>query len=391
MTGPPRIACRELRLRQFRNFPELDLVLPPAGVAIIGENGSGKTNLLEAIYYLEIFRSFRGTPDEQLVRFGGEAFFLRGRIAEDGGGERELTAAFERRTRRKRVTVDSAEPERIGDAIGRAGVVIFSPFDGALVAGPPGERRRFLDILLSLNAPGYLPALQRFRQVLRQRNTLLRDGAAPALLAAWDEGLVAAGARIIATRTGWVAAHAEDFGRRYATIGGGAPARLRYHASVPAPADDGAANDVAVNGGVPGEAAIAEAFQRELARLLSRERERGMTLVGPHRDDLGFFLEAPGDELDLRTFGSGGQQRTAAVALRMVEAATVRTVRGVDPIVLLDDVFAELDAGRSRRILELLDAEERGQVILTAPKESDLEPRRGVLPHWRIAAGRIET
>jgi DNA replication and repair protein RecF len=391
----PRIACRELRLRQFRNFPELDLVFPPAGVAIIGENGSGKTNLLEAVYYLEIFRSFRGTPDEQLVRFEGDAFFIRGRFEGGGGGERELTAGFERRTRRKRVAVDGAEPERMGDAIGRAGVVIFSPFDGALVAGPPGERRRFLDILLSLNAAGYLPALQRFRQALRQRNSLLRDGAAPALIAAWDEGFVAAGARIVALRSRWVAARGEDFARRYAAIGGGAPARLRYHGSVPVPAGDvataDAAGDDVASGGVPGEAGIREAFRRELVRLLPRERERRMTLVGPHRDDLGFFLEGPGDELDLRTYGSGGQQRTAAIALRMVEAATVREVRGIDPIVLLDDVFAELDAGRSRRILELLDAEERGQVILTAPKESDLEPRRGVLPHWRIAAGRIET
>jgi len=102
-------------------------------------------------------------------------------------------------------------------------------------------------------------------------------------------------------------------------------------------------------------------------------------------------MERPGGAVDLREFGSGGQQRTAAIALRMIEAETIREARGREPIVLLDDLFAELDPGRSRRILELLEAEERGQVVLTAPKESDLEVRRGVLPHWRIANGRVHT
>src|SRR5690606_32409269 len=117
--------------------------------------------------------------------------------------------------------------------------------------------------------------------------------------------------------------------------------------------------------------------------------DRGVTLTGPHRDDLGLVFESAGGEADLRDFGSGGQQRTAAIALRMVEAETVREARGREPLILLDDLFAELDPGRSRRILELLEAVERGQVILTAPKATDLEVRHGTLTQWRIASGEV--
>lgn len=375
------MVCRELRLREFRNFPELEVTLPPEGVAIIGDNGEGKTNLVEAIYYLEIFRSFRGAPDDQLVRRGAEAFHLRGRFAgpADGAG-REIAAGYERRTHRKRITVDGVQPERIGDALGEVGAVVFSPSDLGIITGAPGERRRFLDIVLSLNVPGYLAALQRYRQVLRQRNTLLRDGAEATLLAPWDEGLVESGSRLIVARRNWVDAHNPGFERRYTAIAGGTTGRMVYTPAVPLER-------------VPAPATVdevAEVFRAELTRLARRERERGITLTGPHRDELSFVMERNSEAgVDLRDFGSGGQQRTAAIVLRMIEAETVRETSGREPIVLLDDIFAELDTGRSRRILELLEAEERGQVILTAPKPSDLEVRRGTMPHWRLAGGRL--
>jgi DNA replication and repair protein RecF len=370
-----------LRLREFRNFTELELTLPPEGVALIGDNGEGKTNLVEALYYLEIFRSFRGAPDGQLIRHGADAFYLRGRFVDpEGSGEvREIEAAYERRTHRKRIAVDGIVPERIGDALGGIGAVVFSPSDLAIITGAPGERRRFLDIVLSLNQPGYLVALQRYRQILRQRNALLREGAGSTLLTSWNEGLIEWGSRLIAARSEWVAAHDHGFTRRYTAIAGGTPGRMVYDSAVPLPRD----------GGPRTSAEVAEAFAAELGRIARRERERGVTLTGPHRDDLRFVMGGATKEVDLRGFGSGGQQRTAAIVLRMVQAETVREARGSEPLVLLDDIFAELDPGRSRRILELLEAEERGQVILTAPKASDLEVRRGSIAHWTIANGKV--
>jgi len=359
---------QRLSLRDFRNFAQLDLTFPAAGVAIIGDNGSGKTNLLEAIYYLEIFRSFRGANDDQLVRFAADVFHVR---------NGQLTAAYEARTHRKRVTVDGAEPERISDAIGSLGAVIFSPSDVSIISGGPNERRRFLDIVLSVNQPGHLQLLQRYRQHLKQRNAVLKSGRADlAELSAWDAGLIENGAQIIVERANWVARHANSFADKYRTISGGTPGCLRYKPGVRALSDF---SEVDV---------VKQAFEAELSRTLSRDRERGLTHAGPHRDDLAFMF---GDNTDLRSFGSGGQVRTAAITLRMIEAETIHAARGRDCLVLLDDVFAQLDAARSQRILELLESEEKGQVILTAPKESDVHVRGGHLETWRISAGQLTT
>ena len=369
-----------LKLNAFRNLEDQTLDFPPGGVAIIGDNGQGKTNLLEAVYYLEIFRSFRGAPDEQLVRFGDEVFRVEARMRGDDGAERAVAAAFERRRKRKKVTVGGAEPERIGEAIGGVGAVIFSPSDVEIVAGGPSGRRRFLDIVLSLAVPGYLAAVQRFRQVLFQRNALLRQGTGAAMVAAWNEGLVAWGTRVVAARAAWVADVRGSFAEHYARVAGGPLGMLGYDPSV-GEWDAGDADP---------SAAIAAAFRAGLGRVAEREVRRGMTLVGPHRDDLRFEMERPGaGPLDLRTYGSGGQQRTAAVALRMVEAETIRATRGRESVILLDDVFAELDPGRSRRIIDWIEGTGGGQVILTSPKASDVEIRGGALPRWEMRDGRV--
>jgi DNA replication and repair protein RecF len=384
--APTSLVCREIRLRQFRNFAELELQFPAAGAAIVGDNGSGKTNLLEALHYLEIFRSFRGAPDEQLVRFGGDAFHIRGRFEDRTTGRAaEVSAGYEPRTRRKRAMVDGTETERLGEAIGNIGSVLFSPSDVGIVAGSPGERRRYLDIVLSLNRPGYLDALQRYRHVLRQRNALLRDGYISADLDAWNAGLVEHGSRVIAARAAWVAGHAPRFAELYLAIGGGSAAMMAYHSDVPL--------DEAVS-----VAAAAGAFAARLERVAPRERDRGVTLAGPHRDDLALRMATADGVVDLRQFGSGGQVRTGAVALRMIEAETIRESRGFQPLLLLDDVFAELDAGRSRRILELLGGDRHGQVILTAPKQTDVlldelvsDDLVAPLARWSIAAARVTT
>ncbi|HWK88424.1 MAG TPA: DNA replication/repair protein RecF [Longimicrobium sp.] len=364
-----------LHLRNFRNFAEQVLEFPAQGAAIVGDNGQGKTNLLEAVYYLEIFRSFRGAADEQLVRFGEDVFRVEARLSDDSAAPRDLAAAFDRRARKKKVTLNGAEPERLADALGQVGAVIFSPSDVEIVSGGPGGRRRFLDIVLSLAEPGYLGALQRYRQALFQRNTLLRRGSQRALVEAWDEGLIVSGSRVAQARARWVAARAESFARHYARVSGGQHGTLAYASTL-------------TEGEVARADEVARAFREALARSVDREQRRRMTVVGPHRDDLRFTtVAADGSAVDLRTYGSGGQQRTAAISLRMVEAETIEETRGRPPIILLDDVFAELDPGRSQRIVDWIESEEGGQVILTSPKPTDFRLRGDTLPRWGIRDG----
>ena len=274
------LAFTELRLRQFRNLSELDQSFPPAGVAIIGENGAGKTNLLEAIYYLEIFRSFRGASDERLVQFGADAFHIRGRFQGIESGQiRELTAAFDARSHRKRVAQDGVEPERLGDALGQIGAVIFTPADVDIVRGSPSERRRFLDIVLSLNRHGYLAALQQYRHVLRNRNAALRDPRSRATLHAWDDALIESGTRVMTERAQWVAENAEAFARRYRIIAENVDAGLRYVCGLGQRANSDPADE-------PEQ--LRRDFRAALERGADRERERGATLAGPHRDELDF-------------------------------------------------------------------------------------------------------
>jgi DNA replication and repair protein RecF len=224
--------------------------------------------------------------------------------------------------------------------------------------------------------PGYLRSLQQYRQVLSQRNASLKEEHSRGLVEAWDESLVDFGSRVMEARLGWVARWEERYASYYRRVADRFGAHLEY------------APSVKLEGAVEAEG-IAEAFRVALASMQERERRLRSTLVGPHRDDLVISLRDQDIVLDLREYGSGGQQRTAALALRLVEADTIREARDQEPIVLMDDVFAELDPARSERILELLEEEERGQVILTAPKESDVRIRRNTLSRWRIEDGVI--
>jgi DNA replication and repair protein RecF len=285
------------------------------------------------------------------------------------------------------VEVDGAPVERITDAIGAFGAVVFDLDDAELVSGPPGRRRRFLDILLSLLSPGYLAALQRYRAVLGQRNEALKAGRAQ-VVDAWTEGLIAPGARMMAERSEWIRRRASGFGAYHATISGGPAASLDYEAGLSSGRDAGSGSNYS-DSEIGDTGGWAERFRRRLAETRDRDFRRGFTAAGPHRDDLVIRaqVESNGPERDLRAFGSGGQKRTAAIALRMVEADSLRDTRGRDPVYLLDDVFAELDRERAERVFRLLDEDRSGQVFFTAPKPADMPFRDGALAMWRIRDG----
>jgi DNA replication and repair protein RecF len=350
-----------LEIRDFRNLGRQELSFPAEGVAIIGENAQGKSNLLEAIYYLETFRSFRSSRDDQLVGFGAEAFRIVATLESDDGSSYpvEVSAAYQRRGKKKKVTVDGAEVGRLADGLGRLA----------------------LDIVLSLNEQGYLDALQRYRHVLAQRNAALKSDQARALIQVWDEPLVTHGSTVIRSRRRWVDTWRERFSRYYESISGGQVASMEHRSGVPDD-DEGSSLDADA-----GPQVVEDRFREALCATADRDRRTGSTAVGPHRDDLRLRLERREGEIDVRDYGSGGQRRTAALALRLTEAETIREARGQEPVVLMDDVFAELDEGRSVRILELIEREETGQVILTAPKEADVRVRRDTLPRWRIEEG----
>ena len=368
----------DLQIRHFRNLAAQELRLPAQGVAIVGENAQGKTNLLEAIYYLETFRSFRGSPDQHLVAFGQDLFRVRGLLEDPDGKSRvEVAAAFQLRGKKKKVAVDGAEPERLADGLGRLAAVVFSPADVGLVSDGPGTRRRFLDIVLSLNSPGYLQSLQQFRQILSQRNAALKNGRSGGMVEVWNEGLVRQGARVMEERLKWVEEWSGAFSGYFKRVSGSQEGRMGY--------DPGFRLE-----GAQGREEIASAFRVALGESREREHRLGNTVVGPQRDDLNLVVEEQGEERDLRRFGSGGQQRTGALALRLVEAATIRSARRQEPIILMDDVFAELDPGRSERVLALMEEEETGQVLLTVPKEGDIKLRRDSIPRWRIRDGAVE-
>ncbi len=370
-----RVVLRSLALRDFRNLARLDLDLPRAGVVVIGDNGQGKTNLLEAIYYLHLLRSVRGARDVDIVRFGAPGFHLSARA--DGGVNYEISAGFERQGKRKRVKLGGSEPQRLSDALGALPCVLFSPADVELVAGAPTARRRYLDILLALSSRPYLAALQRYRHALAQRNAALRDAMKSAgtkaeqRIAVWEAPLAEHGAVLWLERVRWAERAAPRFAIVCAAIGEQTDVSLRYATSLEPTArtlDD-----------------VKEALLRGLEERRQLDVRRCITHTGPHRDDLALSLGGR----ELRSFGSAGQQRTGAIALRLLEGETLRERLGVAPMLLLDDPFAELDVHRSAKILELLGEQEMGQTVLTVPRESDIPPALTALSRWHIADGII--
>jgi DNA replication and repair protein RecF len=361
-----------LGLTDFRSYAELSVELGPGVTTFSGPNGEGKTNLVEAISYLATLSSHRVATDAPLVRRGADRAVLRAAVSGAQGGtlvEIELNPG-----RANRVRLNRAPMPRPRDILGALRTVLFAPEDLALVKGDPGERRRFLDELLVATAPRYAGVRADYERVLRQRTALLKSAGAKghlrgaaresmtATLDAWDAQLAQAGAPLLAGRMRLVAALRRHVTAAYEAVSGSSPGEsceISYRAS--AFNNNEFDNDVAVLEGAGLEVAMLKA----LAGVRSSELDRGVCLVGPHRDELELFVGG----LPARGYASHGESWSLALALRLASFALLREGRE-DPVLILDDVFAELDVGRRDRLAALVAGGE--QVLITAAVLADV-------------------
>jgi DNA replication and repair protein RecF len=359
-------------LADFRCYEAVTLELP-AGITVVrGDNGQGKTSLLEAVAWAARGRSFRGVRDATLVRDGAEQAIIRIEI-EDRASRRHRVEAELRALGRNRVLLDGNPLTRTRDLLGALRVSVFAPDDLELVKGGPSNRRTYLDDLLVDVGPRYAAARADYDRVLRHRNALLKAGIrgqdSRATLDVFDEQLVRAGAELVRGRLRLGVRLGPGVSAAYRDLAGDQTSvATRYSAEW-------------ADGSTPDPDTVPDAMRTALEVHHRRELERGVTLVGPHRDEWQLSV----DGLDARTHASQGEQRTLALALRLAGHRVVAEVTGDDPVLLLDDVFSELDDRRAAALVERLPAT---QTLLTTAGSLP----RGVEPvsQLRVTAGRLE-
>ena len=358
-----------LTLHDFRSYASADVALEPGVTAFIGRNGQGKTNLVEAIDYLSRLSSHRVASDAPLVRAGTDQAVIRAAVVRDG-----RTAVLEIELnpgRSNRARVNRSPLPRARDLVGLVRSVVFSPEDLTLVKGDPSDRRRFLDDLLVLRAPRLAGVRADYDRVLRQRNSLLKTAGAArrgsssqesalSTLGVWDAHLARTGGELLAARLALVDALRPYVGKAYETVARGAnrdDADIEYKPSL----------DLA---GSTSHDDLTAALLAEVERRRNDELDRGLSLVGPHRDELLLSLgHGPGESLPVKGYASHGESWSFALALRLASYDLLRS-DGDDPILILDDVFAELDTERRAQLAELVAGAE--QVLVTAAVAADV-------------------
>ncbi|MFF7675525.1 MULTISPECIES: DNA replication/repair protein RecF [Streptomycetaceae] len=352
-----------LSLADFRSYARVEVPLDPGVTAFVGPNGQGKTNLVEAIGYLATLGSHRVANDAPLVRMGADRAIVRASVVQ---GERQQLIELEINPgRSNRARLNRSSQVRPRDLLGIVRTVLFAPEDLALVKGDPGERRRFLDELLTARAPRLAGVRSDYERVLKQRNTLLKSAAVArrhggrggdlSTLDIWDQHLAKAGAELLAQRLDLTHALQPLADKAYEQLApGGGPVVLEYRGSI--------GERIA---GASGREELYGLLLEALGEARRQEIERGVTLVGPHRDDLSLKL----GQLPAKGYASHGESWSYALALRLASYDLLRADGG-EPVLVLDDVFAELDARRRARLAELVAPGE--QVLVTAAVDDDV-------------------
>ncbi len=334
---------RHLSLQEYRNYASLQQGFSPALNVLTGANAQGKTNLLEAVYLLATSKSMRGNRDVDLIRWDAPAAMVTGQVLREKANDIDLEVAMSR-TEKKSLVVNTVRVHRTMDFIGQLKAVSFSASDLEVVRGEPSRRRRFLDLEISQLSPSYCHALACYRKVVEQRNRLLkmtRDRSLRAstedTLAAWTEQLLGYGSRLVERRAQFLT-QLEAFAQPVHALLTDSRERLTllYHPPFRVQGSEGLE-------------AIQEAFRTALSEVREEEFRRQVCLVGPHRDDITFLVNGR----DVRTFGSQGQQRTAALSVKLAEVELMRDLTGESPVCLLDDVFSELDSRRRAHIFDV--------------------------------------
>ncbi|MFI2210384.1 DNA replication/repair protein RecF [Streptomyces sp. NPDC020141] len=394
-----------LSLADFRSYARVEVPLDPGVTSFVGPNGQGKTNLVEAVGYLATLASHRVSSDAPLVRVGAQRAVIRAAVTQ---GERSQLVELELNPgKANRARINRSSQVRPRDVLGIVRTVLFAPEDLALVKGDPGDRRRFLDELVTARSPRMAGVRSDYDRVLKQRNTLLKSaamarrhgasktGADLSTLDVWDQHLARTGAELLARRLELISALQPLADKAYESLApGGGPIVLEYRSSADAAAGAAAPGEAAGEpaGGLPSDALPASGLgpgREELyARLMAalggsrkQEIERGVTLVGPHRDELVLKL----GRLPAKGYASHGESWSYALALRLASYELLRS-EGAEPVLVLDDVFAELDARRRERLAELVAPGE--QVLVTAAVDDDVP---GVLAgaRYSVSGGEV--
>jgi DNA replication and repair protein RecF len=336
------VRLERVKLHNFRNLREISVDVSPRINILLGRNGQGKTNFLEALSYLALGRSFRTGRDRELIRFDEDSCHV-GVEGRDGNDEPFRLDAALTREGKKKIKVDGAPLQRHADLVGHLSVVRFDPDEVELAKGSPDHRRRFLDYTLSLSSAAYFRSLLEYRRAVAQKNRLLksRSPVPDAELDVWDSELVRCGVPLLAARQGTLKVLEEHAGDAYAELapeGGSLGLEIRSTVAVAEPDDRNA---------------IAEAFSSGLLQSRGRERMLRHALVGPHRDRLEVVLRGR----SLRSYGSQGEKRTASIALKLAQGELLFERTRERPVVVLDDIFSELDRVRTEALQHRLHRE----------------------------------